>query len=326
MGDYSEKGLADCEEMLPSSESIDAIPPGKKAIKRVLRPLVRRTFSPGTVQRIRYWWWCVSSYLPRVVASRFVKRTAQVRGFGGSLSSSHVAWLLRNRNVIAPTQVCRVMTKYGSDKGRSNNYTPLYSTLFGERGGQPLRLLELGLGTNDPDVPSNMGVFGVPGASLRAWRELFPKALVYGADIDRRILLQEDRIRTFYCDQLDALSIRDLWSQPELKYGADIIIEDGLHTFEASVSFLEGSLGQLGPGGTYITEDIAWYDLEKWGDQIEMVYSKRYPEYEFALVVQVEHGHNNLLVVRRGAESAGVRENSGNRSPNSSVSSMERSA
>ena len=86
--------------------------------------------------------------------------------------------------------------------------------------------------------------------------KLFPNAAVCGADVDRRILFREDRIKTFYCDQSDRSSIRELWSQPDLQGGADIIIEDGLHTFEANVSFLEESLDHLCPGGIYVTEDI----------------------------------------------------------------------
>ena len=161
------------------------------------------------------------------------------------------------------------MTSFGSDKGL-HCYTPLYSALFKERCDKPLRVLELGLGTNNSDMLSNMGVFGAPGASLRGWRQLFPHALVYGADIDRRILFEEVRIKTFYCDQLDPSSIRELWSHPELRDGMDIIIEDGLHTFEANISFLEGSLDHLRPGGIYITEDVGgkrcfegWYRLAR---------------------------------------------------------------
>jgi hypothetical protein len=178
----------------------------------------------------------------------------------------------------------------------------VYSALFQGRWNQPLRVLELGLGSNNPDVPSNMGVFGVPGASHRGWRELFPNAAVYGADVDRRILFREDRIKTFYCDQSDRSSIRELWSQPDLQGGADIIIEDGLHTFEANVSFLEESLDHLCPGGIYVTEDITGDCVEDWYDRLEIVYSKRYPKYEFAFVV-LERGNwaNNMLVVRRGA-------------------------
>jgi hypothetical protein len=273
-------------------------------IKRRLGALLRPTLSPRAFQFVRFWWWCLSSYCPRLVTSRLVKCTPQVRGFGAAPILSHLAKQLQSVNALAPTKMCRVMTKYGSDKGRQHNYTTVYSALFTERCDQPLRVLELGLGSNNPDVPSNMGVFGVPGASLRGWRELFPHALVYGADIDRGILFQEDRIKTFYCGQADRSSIRELWSHPDLQGGVDIIIDDGLHTFEANVSFLEGSLDHLHPGGIYVIEDIMWNSVERWYDRLETIYSKQYPNYEFAFVASPDPRNraNNLLVVRRRSD------------------------
>jgi SAM-dependent methyltransferase len=192
------------------------------------------------------------------------------------------------------------MTKQGSDKGRAHRYTSVYSALFRERYDEALRVFELGLGTNNPDAPSNMGVFGAPGASLRGWRQLFPQALVYGADIDRRILFQEDRIKTFYCDQLSPSSIRELWEHPELRDGADIIIEDGLHTLEANLAFLQASLHHLRPGGIYVTEDIPQNHANEWLDRLETIYSKQYPTYEFAFVTLPNGASHGLLVIRRG--------------------------
>jgi hypothetical protein len=273
-------------------------------IKRLLRPVVRRTLSPRMLRLIRFRWWYLSSYFPRLVTSWFVKRRPQIHSFGVALNPAHLATELQRVNAWAPTKLCRVMTKYGSDKGRAHNYTTVYSALFKGRYQQTLRIFELGLGSNNPDVPSSMGVFGVPGASLRGWRELFPRGVVYGADIDRGILFQENRIKTFYCDQLDRSSIRELWSRPDLQAGVDIIIEDGLHTFEANVSFLEESLDHLLPGGIYICEDIMWNCVDEWCSRLEAIYSKQYPTYEFAFVVLPDRGNqaNNLLVVRRGAD------------------------
>src|SRR5438046_9426834 len=106
------------------------------------------------------------------------------------------------------------MTKNGSDKGRAHNYTTAYSALFKDRYYEPLRILEIGLGSNNADVLSNMGELGIPGASLRGWRELFPRALVYGADVDGRILFHDDGINTYYCDQADRSSVRQLSVRP----------------------------------------------------------------------------------------------------------------
>lgn len=273
------------------------------AVKSDFRVVLRRVVSPRMLRFARARWWYLSSYFPRVVMSLVVKRTPEVRSFSVAQTPSSLTKQLQSVNALAPTKMCRVMTKYGSDKSRLHNYTTVYSALFKGRYDQPLRIFELGMGTNNPDVPSNMGLFGAPGASHRGWRELFPRALVYGADIDRRILFQEDRIKTFYCDQLDRSSIRELWSHPDLKGGADIIIEDALHTFEANETFLQESLDHLRPGGIFITEDIESSDVEKWHHRLESFYSKRYPGFEFVFVVMpdVSNRGYHMLVARRDA-------------------------
>jgi hypothetical protein len=272
-----------------------------RACSVTLRRLLHR-ISPQAFRFATFCVWYVWIYLPHITASWFIRRRPQVHGFGSG-SVSHLVKQLGSINALAPTRMCRVMTRNGSDKGRRwHNYTTVYSVLFDGYRDQPLRFFELGLGTNNPELISTMGITGCPGASLRAWRELFPHALIYGADIDRAILFQEDRIRTFYCDQLEDAAIRALWSQSDLQGGVDIIIEDGLHTFEANTSFLEGSLDYLRPGGIYVIEDIASEMIDRWYHQLETVYSKRYPNYEFALVVLPHpnnHANNNLLVIRR---------------------------
>lgn len=268
-------------------------------IKQHLRPLMQRNLSPKTVQSLKLWSWLISSYYPRFITSKVVSRPAKIRALGGT--RSRLVEDLQRVNLMTPRETCLVMAKWGSDKAR-NRYTPLYSALFRERFNRQIRIIELGLGTNNPEMQSNMGVFGAPGASLRGWRQLFPHASVYGADVDRGILFQEDRIKTFYCDQLDRSSICDLWSQKELCEGADIIIEDGLHTFEANVSFLEGSLRHLRPGGTYVVEDVCWNTFDKWNERVESIYQKQYPTYEFAFVVLGDQGYNNMVVIRRPAD------------------------
>ena len=82
----------------------------------------------------------------------------------------------------------------------------------------------------------------------------------------------------------------------------DIIIEDGLHTFEANISFLEGSLEHLRKGGIYVIEDIATNMVDRWYDRIKTIYSKRYTGYEFALVIlpnSLNRSDNNLLIIRK---------------------------
>jgi hypothetical protein len=105
------------------------------------------------------------------------------------------------------TPLCEIMGRCGSDKGSIDimnswhNYTTFYYTIFKDLREKELRIFELGLGTNNPNIPSNMGPNGVPGASHYGWSDFFPNSHIFGADIDTNILFNTEKIKTFYCDQ-----------------------------------------------------------------------------------------------------------------------------
>lgn len=264
------------------------------------RDLLRQTLPAQAFECARYCWWHWRFCLPHIARS-----TPKVECYPRDRTSA--LQVLSGVNLLAPTKMCYVMTKYGSDKGSGrHNYTTIYSALFGKLRKQPLQILEIGMGTNNPNIPSNMYGNGHPGGSLRGWRELFSRAHVCGADIDRDILFEEERIKTFYCDQLDGSAIRHLWSQPALRNGADIVIDDGLHTFEANTSFLEGSLEHLRPGGFFIIEDVVSEAIPQWRDRLEKIYSRRFPNHHWALV-ELPHSHNdydnNMVISYRRPES-----------------------
>ena len=161
------------------------------------------------------------------------------------------------------TPLCEIMGRNKSDKGHVNitqswhNYTTFYYCVFKELRDKKLRIFELGLGTNNENIESNMGSEGRPGASLYGWREFFYNSEIFGADIDIDILFNDDKIHTFYCDQTHPLVIKSMWDNPALRENFDIIIEDGLHTFEANVCFFENSIHKLKPNGYYVIEDIS---------------------------------------------------------------------
>ena len=64
---------------------------------------------------------------------------------------------------------------YGSDKG-NHGYHLIYGQVLSKMNWQePMNILEIGLGTNNPKLISNMSIHGKPGASLRAFRDVVPK-------------------------------------------------------------------------------------------------------------------------------------------------------
>jgi hypothetical protein len=149
-----------------------------------------------------------------------------------------------------------IFTKYGSDKANNHNYHIIYSYIFNKLGvDSKLDILEIGMGTNNPHLVSSMGLNGKPGASLYAFREYLPNANIYGADIDRSILFESERIKTSYVDQLNDRSFNDLLKKfGNIKF--DVIIDDGLHSIGANLNTLIFALNNLKVNGWIVIEDI----------------------------------------------------------------------
>lgn len=197
--------------------------------------------------------------------------------------------------------LCPLMDKYGSDKGprvgntTHHTYTEVYHELFKDMTDQSLSVFEMGLGTNNTSFLSHMGPNGRPGASLRGWKDYFKNSMIYGADIDKGILFEEDRIHTTYCDQTNPTLISSMWnSLPDM----DIIIDDGLHTFEANVTLFENSIHKLKSSGIYIIEDIAGVDLFRFEQKIKD-WENMHPDRIFSLrrLYGGNPHDNNMLIV-----------------------------
>ena len=268
-----------------------AVPAIKNAIKETLRTYL----PPQMFVTLRWWWWYSSFYLRRRIRALAVTERPVSSGVGALVAEA------QSVNVARPTDFCRIMSRNGSDKGAGwHTYTPVYAHFLGHRLSEPLRIFELGIGTNTVGVESGMGVYGMPGASLRGWRDLFARAEIHGADIDRSILFADHHIQTHYCDQRDAEVIRALWAQPTLRQPFDVIIDDGLHRFDANVSFLTKSLEQVRPGGLYVVEDIRAFELDQWRAYIRD-HQRQYPRHEIALVQlpsPINRLDNNMLIIR----------------------------
>ena len=195
---------------------------------------------------------------------------------------------------------------YGSDKGEikksshpypwpSHTYADFYSRLFDHCRIHVNKVFECGLGTNNPNLPSNMSIDGKPGASLRVWRDYFPNAQIIGADIDKDVLFEEERIKTYYIDQTDPKAILMFWAS--VGFGDfDFMVDDGLHTFEAGVCLFENSVSKLSKYGIYVIEDVSLPDLKKFQSYFD---NKKYQvDYVNLLRPNVGLSDNNLLIVR----------------------------
>jgi len=158
-------------------------------------------------------------------------------------------------------EIKKLFKKNGSVKFYHDYYI-YYSNILANMNN--IDLLEIGLGTKNPELPSTMYFYkqdanfdSIPCSCLRTFKEfLNDESNIYGADIDKEILINEDRIYTQFVDQLNKQTINDLF--PDKTF--DVIIIDGLHHITADVNSIICLVHRMKDGGQIIIEDIAIFD------------------------------------------------------------------
>ena len=258
-------------------EILKAIPglrPAKRIVLNVIRWIFQKTF-------LRKHFLIVDSFpIFAPVSAGFVKTRAQLTILAANQVFPFLVCLIGETKkddllgVIQAESLCigedsikaadrleRLFCQHGSDKASPHKYHYIYGSIL-RNPGSITSMLEIGLGTNNTDVVSNMGQMGRPGASLRAFRDFLPNAEIYGADIDKRILFKEERISTFFVDQTDLNSFAELDANVSKKF--DLIIDDGLHSPNANIAVLIFALTRLKRDGWLVIEDVNHDALPVW--------------------------------------------------------------
>ena len=155
---------------------------------------------------------------------------------------------------IKETPLCKLAWKYRTDKCPriKHIYTPFYYELFKDKKQSIKKVLEMGIGY-DKTMPHCGDSYKI-GASLRMWRDFFPDAQVYGADIALASMFQDERIETHLCDERKENDIKRLVE----KTGSDIdlFIDDGLHHHNDQIFLAKTILPLLKDDIIYIIEDV----------------------------------------------------------------------
>ena len=139
-----------------------------------------------------------------------------------------------------PMTLDNLAIKYNTDKGPNDHmYTSKYSIYLESYRDIEFNLLEI-------------GVFD--GASVKMWKEYFPKANIVAIDIDPRCKeYEEDRISIHIGDQTDVNFLNEVVD----KYGHfEVILDDGGHSFKQQIVSFETLFPRLTPGGLYFLEDM----------------------------------------------------------------------
>lgn len=128
--------------------------------------------------------------------------------------------------------------KYNTDKAFFHHYLDFYQE-------------------NLPDSSFSGGLLEIgvmDGASLRMWREYYPKADIVGIDIDDKSHIEIDGVQILQMDGTNSDQIADMI---HFTPSFDIIIDDGSHmTADQIKSFCLLYNAHLNSGGYYIIEDL----------------------------------------------------------------------
>jgi hypothetical protein len=158
-----------------------------------------------------------------------------------------------------------IANRYGTDKGTvgpvdwwpTHNYTDIYEAYLWQMRDQPIRLLEIGLGVSGDAWHTliTQGRNSGGGASVKMWADYFPKARIFGIDINSAPYLDTDRITTFIADQG---SPQDLHRVIEAAGSEpfDVIIDDGSHRADHQQTAFGVLFANLKSGGLYFIEDL----------------------------------------------------------------------
>lgn len=139
--------------------------------------------------------------------------------------------------------------KYKTDKWGKHTYTPYYYNLLNERRHIIKKVIEIGT---------------AEGASLFMWRDFFPNATIYGAEIDpARVALMDgqERIKVIQCDQTSEKDLKKVVAHTGTD--VDLIIDDGSHVFEDQMFSCKTLVPMFQKHLIYIIEDIQLWNSGK---------------------------------------------------------------
>ncbi|UCI09543.1 glycosyltransferase [Mesorhizobium sp. B1-1-8] len=145
--------------------------------------------------------------------------------------------------------------RFNTDKNRHTGnrhcYARIYDRLLSARRLSMRRLMEIGLCRglaegNQAETPS-----------VSLWRSYFPFCQVIGVDLTDFSRLNNDRFKSFVCDQSKVEDLRRVVATIE-PGSLDIIIDDGSHaSFDEQLTLRE-FFPLLADGGWYFIEDLDW--------------------------------------------------------------------
>ena len=212
------------------------------------------------------------------------------------VTTNHISTELMNMNDLSLKYKLDKNCKYGHD------YIPIYEKLFHNIKYDVKNILEIGIGCLERDQMTHMKHLNYKiRNSLRFWRDYFINANVYGCYIFEEALFEDDRIKTFVCNQSNKKSLNDLINNIGNKL--DIIIDNGSNQLEhQTISFIELEK-HLTDDGIYVIENIFTHNidnyisLDNFSDEYRQYIKNNYDIYHFDRNMYSKISNSSYLVV-----------------------------
>lgn len=188
--------------------------------------------------------------------------TGRVRAINASARLTEMAQIIGNLFEYFqsnPPLICRCLAYNGGDKvGGWHNYGYLYYFLLEVFAPSHCTMLEVGDARSLWGRPGSKEAHPL-GGSIRAWRE-YKGAIAVGAEIERSRQAASALDETVLINGRARVTLREQITQREY----DVIIDNGFHHFDASVSLLEAAMPQLSKSGLHVIEAVPLGDIERW--------------------------------------------------------------
>jgi hypothetical protein len=195
---------------------------------------------------------------------------------------------INNEEFNKTTDLCDTLKYYKSDKCSDwHNYSTLYHHIFNHLTNVPMNIFEVGI---------------YAGSSVRSWKKYFKNGNVYCGDVNSNYFVNEEKIKSFYCDQDTTASIDFMWKNEDLNnIEFDIIIDDGKHEFTANINFLLHSIHKLKTDGIFIVEDLTIPTYNQFASILNELKEKL--KVEHIELIKLPNSKNtidnNILVIRK---------------------------
>ena len=160
------------------------------------------------------------------------------------------------------TELCKIAFKYGTDKCPriKHCYTPFYYDMLKNKRGSIKKVVEFGIGyyknIQNADIVYDKGLdrHYHKGASLKMWRDFFPIAQVVGVDIRPETMFEDERIKTFVCDERKEQDMDQFLNQ--IGTDIDFVVDDASHRMDDQIFLAKTLLPKLNDAVIYVIEDV----------------------------------------------------------------------